>query len=56
MLTAGEESRPIASGDGKDEKVWDNEENGVAYSWSMFHIVFVSATLYVMMMLTNWYQ
>lgn len=37
-------------------RVWDNEEDGVAYSWSLFHVVFVAATLYIMMTLTNWYQ
>ncbi|KAG5681732.1 hypothetical protein PVAND_011141 [Polypedilum vanderplanki] len=43
------------SGD-SDAKVWDNEEEKVAYSWSIFHLTFVAATLYVMMTLTNWYQ
>lgn len=36
--------------------VRDNEEEAVAYSWSLFHVVFITATLYVMMTLTNWYQ
>lgn len=48
-------SRKTADDDDKN-KVWDNEEEGVAYSWSLFHVVFVAATLYIMMTLTNWYQ
>lgn len=39
-----------------DAKVWDNEEDNVAYSWSIFHLTFAAASLYVMMCLTNWYQ
>lgn len=38
-----------------DGRIWDNEEDEVAYSWSFFHVMFAFATLYVMMTLTNWY-
>ena len=36
--------------------VWDNEEDGVAYSWSLFHLTSAFATLYAMMTLTNWFD
>lgn len=52
----GAEGRnPDTEKDG-EAKVWDNEENAIAYNWSFFHLMFALATLYVMMTLTNWYQ
>ncbi|XP_017793609.1 PREDICTED: probable serine incorporator isoform X2 [Habropoda laboriosa] len=51
-----EEGRNPDSEPGNEAKVWDNEENTVAYNWSFFHLMFALATLYVMMTLTNWYQ
>ena len=34
----------------------DDEAEGVTYNWSLFHIMFGLATLYIMMTLTNWYS
>ena len=38
------------------QRVWDNEEDEVAYNWSLFHLMFALATLYAMMTLTNWFE
>ncbi|XP_071496135.1 serine incorporator 3-like [Diadema antillarum] len=38
------------------QTVYDNEEDGVAYSYSFFHIMLMLAAFYMMMTLTNWFQ
>ena len=41
---------------GQNQESGDDEREGVTYNWSLFHIMFGLATLYVMMTLTNWYS
>ncbi|XP_050431869.1 probable serine incorporator isoform X2 [Adelges cooleyi] len=45
-------------GDNNDNsgKLFDDEKEAVAYSWSFYHFTFAMATLYLMMTLTNWYS
>jgi serine incorporator 1/3 len=42
--------------DSDRQHVWDDEKEEVAYSYSGCHLIFMLATLYVMMTLTNWYK
>lgn len=37
-------------------RVYDNEEDGVAYSYSFFHFMFMIATFYLMLVLTDWWN
>uniref|UniRef100_A0A8C3S0N7 Serine incorporator 2 n=1 Tax=Chelydra serpentina TaxID=8475 RepID=A0A8C3S0N7_CHESE len=59
MLT--EESPAMLSGgdpgveDGA-RRAYDNEQDGVAYNYTFFHICLFLASLYIMMTLTNWYR
>lgn len=50
-------SIPEDSAENKDhQQVYDDEQTAVTYNYSLFHFMFVLATLYAMMTLTNWYQ
>lgn len=55
-LTGGGDEETGRSSGNEHGKVWDDESESVSYSWTLFHLVFAAATLYVMMTLTNWYQ
>ncbi|XP_015739204.1 serine incorporator 2 [Coturnix japonica] len=37
-------------------RAYDNEQEGVTYSYSFFHLCLLLAALYIMMTLTNWYR
>ena len=37
-------------------RAFDNEHDGVTYSYSFFHFCLVLASLHIMMTLTNWYR
>lgn len=47
------QQQQVAVGDGR---TYDNEQDGVTYSYSFFHFCLVLASLHVMMTLTNWYR
>lgn len=50
------DSEPEEDKSGNRQRVWDDERDQVAYSYSGCHFIFLLATLYVMMTLTNWYK
>ncbi|KGL75326.1 Serine incorporator 2, partial [Tinamus guttatus] len=59
MLTE-ESAAGAAHGDAALEsgphRAYDNEQDGVSYNYTFFHICLLLASLYIMMTLTNWYR
>lgn len=58
-LMRTEESPPILEATQQQQvegRAFDNEQDGVTYSYSFFHFCLVLASLHIMMTLTNWYR
>ncbi|XP_071433003.1 serine incorporator 2 [Pithys albifrons albifrons] len=39
-----------------EHRTYDNEQDGVCYNYTFFHLCLLLAALYIMMTLTNWYR
>ncbi|KFO78865.1 Serine incorporator 2, partial [Cuculus canorus] len=50
---AGGEAAAVESG---LYRAYDNEQDGVSYNYTFFHLCLLLAALYIMMTLTNWYR
>uniref|UniRef100_A0A8C0B5X5 Serine incorporator 2 n=1 Tax=Buteo japonicus TaxID=224669 RepID=A0A8C0B5X5_9AVES len=50
---AGGEAAAMESG---LHRAYDNEQDGVSYNYTFFHLCLLLAALYIMMTLTNWYR
>ena len=44
----------LIDGDAEKGNVVNDEEESVIYSYSFFHFVYILASLYIMMVMTNW--
>lgn len=52
MVEATQQQQGVAC----EGRAFDNEQDGVTYSYSFFHFCLVLASLHIMMTLTNWYR
>ncbi|XP_042296704.1 serine incorporator 2 [Sceloporus undulatus] len=59
MMLTEESPAMLGSGNPGPEdgvhRAYDNEEDGVSYNYTFFHLCLFLASLYIMMTLTNWY-
>lgn len=52
VLDATQQQQVVLS----EGRAFDNEQDGVTYSYSFFHLCLVLASVHIMMTLTNWYR
>lgn len=53
VLDATQQQQQVVVSEGR---AFDNEQDGVTYSYSFFHLCLVLASVHIMMTLTNWYR
>ncbi|KAL2295939.1 hypothetical protein Nmel_017469 [Mimus melanotis] len=53
---AGAGAGPGGAEEGGVHRAYDNEQDGVSYNYTFFHLCLLLAALYIMMTLTNWYR
>ncbi|NXM09363.1 SERC2 protein, partial [Tyrannus savana] len=58
MLTeeGGRGAGPGEAAEPGPHRAYDNEQDGVSYNYTFFHLCLLLAALYIMMTLTNWYR
>lgn len=54
LLKDNDDDADSEEGGRKAHNTHDNERDGVTYNWSMFHLTFMLASLYIMMVLCDW--